>query len=257
MATLRNTRLFPLTLISGLGLAALPFAAHAELEDFSTLDNPAYQTESFAGSAELGYTKLSGNSDSETLLARTTMTWYHNVWSYSLHAAANSASSDNQTSAEEYLLAGRTRYNLSRLNYLFGLARWDKDRFSGYDSQTTLAVGYGRQLLVGPPHSLSVEFGPGIRHDEIRNGDSENHALAYGGLDYAWQLSDTATFTQGLATEVTSENVIGRSDTALKVAINDTLALKLSYQVDFNDNPPADASSQTDTTTAVSVVYDM
>ncbi|WP_158701067.1 DUF481 domain-containing protein [Phytohalomonas tamaricis] len=251
-----HMRLLSLTL-SGLGLAVLPLAAHAELEDFSTLDNPAYQTKSFDGNAELGYTKISGNSDSETLLAKTTMTWYHNVWSYSLHAAANSASSDNETSAEEYLLAGRTRYNLSRLNYLFGLARWDKDRFSGYDSQTTLAAGYGRQLLVGPPHSLSVEFGPGVRHDELSDGGNENHGLAYGGLDYAWQVSDTALFSQGLATEITGENIIGRSDTALKVAINDTLSLKLSYEVEFNDSPPADASSQTDTTTAVSVVYNM
>lgn len=241
----------------GAGLLALAGGAQAQLEDFEALDNPAEAEKPFEGQAELGYHKISGNSHSESLLAGADMTWFDAPWSYNLKLGAKSASDDDETSAEEYFVQGRTRYNLSRANYLFGLARWDKDRFSGYDSQSTLIGGYGRQLLEGPPHSLSVEVGPGVRHDEYTGDGSDDLALFYAGLDYGWQFSENSRFTQTLATESSRENIIGRSETALVVAMNEDLALKLSYEADFNDNPPPGASSQTDTTTGVSLVYHM
>jgi len=231
--------------------------AQAQLEDFEAMDNPATAEEPFKGQAELGYNKISGNSNSESLRAGADMTWFDDPWSYNLQLSAKSASDDDETSAEEYQIQGRTRYNLSTYNYLFGLARWDKDRFSGYDSQSTLIGGYGRQLLVGPPHSLAVEVGPGVRHDEYEEGGSDNLGLLYAGLDYDWQFSETSRFSQSLATEASRENIIGRSETALTVAMNSDLALKVSYEVEFNDNPPPGASSQTDTTTGVSLIYNM
>jgi putative salt-induced outer membrane protein len=244
---------------TGLGVASMSCAglAQAQLEDFEVMDNPATAEKPFEGTAELGYSKISGNSNSESLRAGADMTWFNAPWSYSLKLATMSASDNDETSAEEYLVAGRTRYNLSTDNYLFGLARWDKDRFSGYESQSTLAGGYGRQLLTGPPQSLTVEVGPGVRHDEYEEGGNDNVGLLYAGLDYDWQFSDTSKFSQSLATEASEENIIGRSETALTVAMNDTLALKISYEAEFNDSPPPGASSQTDTTTGVSLIYNM
>ncbi len=243
----------------GLGAASLICAgmAQAQLEELDVMKNPATAEKPFEGTAELGYHKISGNSNSESLLAGADMTWFNAPWSYNLQLNARSASDDDETSAEEYLVAGRTRYNLSTYNYLFGLARWDKDRFSGYDSQSTLVGGYGRQLLIGPPQSLTVEVGPGVRHDEYEDGGHDNVGLVYAGLDYDWQFSDTSNFSQSLATEASEKNLIGRSETALTVAMNDTLSLKLAYEVEFNDNPPPGASSQTDTTTGVSLVYNL
>ncbi|MCM2129704.1 DUF481 domain-containing protein [Larsenimonas rhizosphaerae] len=248
-----------LTLGGCLAIAtALSLPAHADDDiDFDDTFNALdHRTEKgFEGSAEFGYTRLTGNSDSETLLSKGTGTWYDDAWSYSLHGEATSASEDGEQSAEEYIAAGRTRYNLDDRNYLFGVVRWDKDRFSGYDSQTTLAGGYGRQLLEGPVHTLSLEGGPGLRHDVYDDGDVKNLALAYGAVNYKWQVSDTAAFTEGVVGEATDENVIGRSETALQVAINQTLSLKVAYQVEHNTNPPSDAESKTDTRTAVSLVY--
>lgn len=241
----------------GLGILGGAGTAQAQLEDFEAMDNPATTDEPFKGQAELGYNKISGNSNSESLRAGADMTWFDAPWSYNLQLSAKSASDDDETSAEEYMVQGRTRYNLSLYNYLFGMARWDKDRFSGYDSQTTLVGGYGRQILVGPPHSLAVEVGPGVRHDEYEEGGNDNVGLLYGGLDYDWQFSENSKFSQSLATEASDENIIGRSETALTVSMNDALALKVSYEVEFNDNPPEGASSQTDTTTGVSLVYSM
>ncbi|MAM59157.1 MAG: hypothetical protein CMN25_17735 [Salinicola sp.] len=254
-----HSRHLRVLMAASLGVAGLTCAgmAQAQLEDFEVMDNPAQAEKPFEGTAELGYNKISGNSNSESLRAGVDMTWFRQAWSYSFKAATKSASDNDETSAEEYLVAGRTRYNLSTYNYLFGLARWDKDRFSGYDSQSTLAGGYGRQLLIGPPQSLAVEIGPGVRHDEYEDGGHDDVGLLYAGLDYDWQFSETSKFSQSLAAEASDENIIGRSETALTVAMNDALALKVSYEVEFNDSPPPGASSQTDTATGVSLVYNM
>ncbi len=256
---LRHTRFFMpvLPLLAGLVSAGQSLAADNEnFADYSTLGSASQADERFDGEYSLGYTKLSGNSNSSSLRTSANLTWYDGPWSWNLYGAIKSASDDNETSAENYNLGGRTRYNLSDENYLFGLAHWRKDRFAGYNSQSTLAGGYGRQLLSGPPQSLSIEAGPGIRRDSYTDGGEKYRALAYSGLNYRWQVSDTATFGQDLVLEATGLNLIMRSQTSMTVAINDALAMRLSYDVDFNDDPPEDAEHKTDTTTAVSVVYD-
>ena len=63
--------------------------------------------------------------------------------------AANNTTSSNVRSSEKYQAGGRTRYNLTDRNYLFGQAGWLSDRFNGYDSRSTLTGGYGRQLSTG------------------------------------------------------------------------------------------------------------
>ena len=46
-----------------------------------------------------------------------------------------------------------------------------------------------------------------------------------------------------------------RSYTALTVAINASLALKLSHEIENNTNPPDESDAKTDTTTAASILY--
>ncbi|SPJ34218.1 DUF481 domain-containing protein [Kushneria phyllosphaerae] len=256
----RYTRFFvpvlPL-LITALSSGQSLAADNENFAGYSTLESAQKADEDFDGEYALGYTKLSGNSNSSSLRTNADLTWYRGPWSWNLYAGINSASDEDDTSAENYNLGGRTRYDLDDDNYLFGLARWRKDRFAGYNSQSTLAGGYGRQLLSGPPQSLSIEAGPGVRRDSYTDSDEKKYrALAYSGLNYRWQVSDTATFGQDLVLEATGLNLIMRSQTSMTVAINDALAMRLSYDVDFNDDPPEDAEHKTDTTTAVSVVYD-
>lgn len=74
-------------------------------------------------------------------------------------------------------------------------------------------------------------------------------------MDYRWQLSDTSKFEQQFSAEATRENVISRSYTALTVAINASLALKLSHEIENNTNPPDESDAKTDTTTAASILY--
>ncbi|WP_431223643.1 DUF481 domain-containing protein [Serratia sp. L9] len=221
---------------------------------FTAMDDPATAKKPFDGNVQAGYNSQSGNSQSSTLLANTTMTWFNADTAYSLWGAANNTTSSNVRSSERYQAGGRTRYNLTDRNYMFGQLGWLNDRFNGYDSRTTLTGGYGRQIFNGPLHDLRVEFGPGVRHDEYQGGGRTTRALAYGAANYSYRLTDNARLSEGLSALANDETTVN-SETALNVAINNDFSLRLAYTLTYNSKPPASAPKNTDTTTSVTVVY--
>lgn len=209
----------------------------------------------FSGDAELGFTHLSGNTNSQTLIGKTRLTWLTGNFTYSLRGEVRNVSKDNETSAEQYLIAGRERYELDGPHYLFGFARWEKDRFAGYDQQLSAIGGYGRQLLDGNTHILSLEAGPGYRHDRLREHGDYRLAVAYTALEYLWYFSDYADIEQEMSLEYTDQNITSRSLTALTARLNAKLSLRLSHEIKHNSQPPDDTSERTDSTTSASLLY--
>ncbi|WP_262927454.1 DUF481 domain-containing protein [Phytohalomonas tamaricis] len=239
-----------------LGIMLVPHQASAASDNlFYAPPAAAEDSPSFSGQAELGYTSLSGNSNSETLLAKGTAAWFRGPWTHTLRAQTTRVEDNNEVSTEQYLLGARERYSLQGPHYLFGLARIEKDRFSGFDNQFTTIIGYGRQLLDGPDHSLSIEGGPGYRRDDYETGGSEDLAVGYAAADYQYRISDTARFVQQLSIEATQNEVTNRSYSAVTVALTSQLALKFSHEIRSNTNPPDEASVHTDRTTAASILY--
>lgn len=186
------------------------------------------------------------------------MTWYTESMAYSLWGNAANTSANDERSSETYNVGARSRYNMSAYDYLFGQASWLSDRYNGYDGRDVLTAGYGRQILNGPVHSLRAEFGPGVRYDDYREGGHKTQALAYGAVSYQWQLTDTTKFIQGVSVlSSLGDDTTVNSETGLQVAINDHFALKLAYNVTWNNNPPESAPDHTDTKTTVMLTYAM
>lgn len=209
----------------------------------------------FSGDAELGFTDLSGNTNSQTLIGKTRLTWLTGKFTYSLRGEVRTVSKEDETSAEQYLVAGRQRYELEGPHYLFGFARWEKDRFAGYDQQLSAIGGYGRQVLENNAHTLSLEAGPGYRHDRLREYDDERLLVTYTALDYGWAFSDYADFEQEMSVEHTHQNITSRSLTALTARLNSKLSLRLSHEIKHNSQPPDDTRVNTDSTTSASLLY--
>lgn len=216
---------------------------------------PQDGTPMFSGDAELGFTHLSGNTDSQTLIGKTRLTWLTGDITHSLRGEVRNVTKDGETSAEQYLLAGRERYDFNGPHYLFGFARWEKDRFAGYDQQLSVIGGYGRQLLEGSRHSLSLEAGPGYRHDRLRDEDNDRLAVAYSALAYRFGFSNYADVEQEMSVEYTDQNTTSRSLTALTARLNSRMSLRLSHEIKHNSQPPDDASERTDNTTSASLLY--
>lgn len=237
-----------------LAAAMLPYSAVSVAAD-------ATEKSPWKSSAELGFVMTSGNSETSSTNAKFDATHEKEMWRHNVHAEAFGASTTDQatnvetTSAERYQLSGKSDYKYSEFNYLFGLVNYDKDRFSGYEYQSTVAVGYGRRLLNDPDMTLDLEIGPGIRFIKLDNAaDSDSEGVLRLAAKYLWKISDSATFTEDLSVDAGSDLTVTKSVTALTAKVNTSLAMKISLTAKNNSVVLA-GRDKTDTETAVTLVY--
>ena len=231
-------------------------SAYADDSVFTVMDDPTSAKKPFEGNLHAGYQAQSGNTESSSLTADTQMTWYGETTAWSLWGNASNTSSNDERSSEKYAAGARSRVNVNDRDYLFGQGSWLTDRYNGYRQRDVATLGYGRQILNGPVHSLRLEFGPGVRYDEYTNGEDKTQGLGYASGTYAWQFSDNAKFTQGVSVFGADDTTVN-SETALNVAINDHFGLKVAYNLTWNSEPPSSAPDHTDRRTTVSLGYTM
>ncbi|MDH3665144.1 MAG: DUF481 domain-containing protein, partial [Alphaproteobacteria bacterium] len=155
----------------------------------------------WAGKATLGYLATSGNTENSNLGSGFEISYSTGDWKHLFGAIAIHATQDEATTAEAYEAMWKSERNFTENNYLFGQLDWRKDRFSGYDEQFAQTVGYGRRLIDTEKHKLNVEIGGGARQSELADGTDESETIARGGLNYTWQMSETAAFQQDFTVE--------------------------------------------------------
>ena len=78
--------------------------------------------------------------------------------------------------------------------------------------------------------------------------------IALGKVDYNWQISDSARFTQLVSVEYGDTNTKTRSESAILAKINGSLQMKVAYNITHNSDV-ADDKENTDTETSLTLVY--
>jgi len=208
----------------------------------------------WSGMATLGYLATSGNTENSTLNMGFEVGYKTGAWAHMFNAAAINASESEITSAEAYDAGWKSERNLSDKDFLFGRVSWRKDRFSGYDTQISETVGYGRRLIDTDKHKLNAEIGAGARQSELQDGTKEDETIFRGGMYYKWLFSETAEFRQDLTVEGGNKNTYTESVTALSAKLMGNLALVASYTIKNNSDVPV-LIEKTDTYTALSLEY--
>lgn len=234
--------------------------ALAEPADDAKTSEPAPKSP-WKSTAELGFVLTSGNTETSNINAKFDLTHDKDKWRKNLHGEAFGASSTEPDtgvvtrSAERYQLSAKTDYKLDKKSYTFAYLNAEKDRFSGYDYQSTIAAGYGQRLIERENMNFEVEIGPGFRIVKPQDEDeSEKDAVVRLGAKYEWRISPSATFNEDLSSEIASELTTTKSTTSLTAKINSKLAMKLSLILKNNSEVPPD-TKETDAETAVTLVY--
>lgn len=220
-------------------LAVLMVPTHAELN----------------GQGEFGMVIARGNTETETANARLALNYEQARWVNESTFSFVYGRDSGETNASRFVLANKTQYELDEKSYILGALRYDRDKFSAFNYQSTLAIGYGRYLLDNEEHRIKAEIGPGFRFAELReSGESENELIVRGFLDYRWQVSDTTDLTNRLLVESGGDNTFVENALGLSVAINARLSLKAGVAVRHNtDVDPG--RDKTDTLSTVNLVY--
>lgn len=208
----------------------------------------------WSGFAELGAVVTTGNTDAESLNAKTRVRYEEETWRHTLQLEALKRSEDGTTAAERYLGSFKSDWKFRPRDYLFGALRYENDRFSGYDYQASATVGYGRRVIESSRTRLDMEAGVGMRQSRLEDGDRDDDLIVRGALFLEHDISENARLGQDLLVQSGSDNTEIESVTSVTAAINDKLALRLSLTAKHNTDVPEDRE-KTDTITAVSLVY--
>lgn len=207
------------------------------------------------GNGELGLLVSSGNSETETFNSALNLTWEDGPWLNESTASFVYGRDDGTTNSNRFVAANRTNYSFSERSYFFGALRYDRDRFSAFSYQGTVALGAGHRLIDNERHRLSVEAGPGFRVAERRDtNETENEAILRGLADYGWTISDNTELTNRLLVEAGSDNTFAENTLGLTVSINDRIALKAGVAVRHNTDVDA-GRKKTDTLTTMNLVF--
>ncbi|SRR5690606_30210772 len=207
------------------------------------------------GEGDLAFNKASGNSESQTLLTKLMLVYERERWTHSGQLEAVNTSENDERSAEAYGLRLKSDYAISETTYGFGSFRYDDNRFSGYEYQSTLAAGLGKHLIDDGVTVFDVEGGLGYRRSEEQGtGETFNEAIALGTARYHRQLTETTRFESDLNVESGKDNTYVVSGVGVKVKINSRLALRVAYTVKHNTDVPA-GTKNTDTLTSVGLNY--
>ncbi len=218
------------------------------------LASSASLAEPVKGEAELGFVNTAGNSETQTLNAKLKLTQETENWAHQANLGALSNSSDNNTTAEKYTLAVQSDRKLDERSSIYVIGTYEDDRFSGFDYQATLGVGYGYKVIDNDVRTLTLEAGPGYRINAIEDGDEETEVTLRLGEIYVWKFSETAEFNQYLTIEGGDDNTISKLGASVKSSLTGTLALKLGVDVKHTDKVPA-GRDDTDTETYATITY--
>jgi len=209
----------------------------------------------WTGSGELGLVFARGNSDTETINAALEFIYSQDRWTNQSNISYLRSENEGELNASRFLASNKTNYSLSDRSYILGVARYDRDRFTSFEYQASLALGYGYRIIDGDAHTLVGEIGPGVRYSELREtGDSETELIARGSLDYIWTISESANLRNLFLVESGSSNTFLENALTLEVAINSAMSLKTGVSVRHNTDVDA-GRDKTDYLSTINLVY--
>lgn len=208
----------------------------------------------WTGSAELGASMATGNTESSTVNGKLSLGYLTGPWTYRFRLETIQSSEDGEDTANRTLGEFESNYALTERDYLFGVLRGTHDEFSGYKYQTSVAAGYGRKIWISERGSWDAEIGPGVRIAETEDGERETNAIARVSSSFDYRISDFAKFNQDVTVLAGQDNTEIESVTGLSTSLTETLAMKLAYTVQHNTDVPT-GTEKTDTYTSVNLVY--
>jgi len=212
-------------------------------------------------SAELGYVATSGNSETESLNAKASVSTDREKWRHKGEVTALKGSSTDQvtgvdeTTAQKYTLMGQSDYKLEGKNFLFGVINYENDEFSGFDYRVTEAIGYGRRVIDDTDLIVDLEIGPGARQSKVTStGKTESEGLVRAAAKVDWTISKTSKFGEVLTVDAGEDVTITKSVTSLSSQIEGNLSMKLTFTYTNTSEVPVGVD-ENDTETAITLVY--
>ncbi len=136
----------------------------------------------------------------------------------------------------------REERSLGERLFAYGDIGYLRDRFKDIDYLVTPMVGIGWKAVLPEPVSLNFDAGVGGAFEKNPGFDSTSNGAFSLGESLEWEISDRASLTQkldGLWNMDDTDDAFYHGEIALSTSISERSELRVSYLVDY-DNQPTD-----------------
>jgi len=217
--------------------------------------------------AEAGAIVSSGNSRSESFNAKFDVAREWESWKQAFGASAVYAADPTGTTGQRWDVSSQTDYKFHTKGFSFASARYEEDRFSGFEYQSSFGMGLGWRFYDDPRTKLIAQVGLGYRQlqtrislaqDEVTviPGERQEALVQQARLEFERGLNQSTRLLNEMRVEAGVENTSIRNDVSLQVKIMGSLALAVGYSVRYNTHPPEEFDT-TDTLSTLNLVYEM
>ncbi|WP_414902497.1 YdiY family protein [Sphingomonas flavalba] len=207
------------------------------------------------GRADIGGFRNSGNSDAIGLSAGVDIRREGLDWRHRLRMRADYQEDNGTKTREAYTASWEPSYKVNERLSVAGVAQYERDPFLGYDSRYSAALGIGYRAVSTPALTIDVNAGPAFRFTSFIDGTREDSPAARGSTSIALRLSPSLKLTNDSAAYFDATNNTVVSTSALDAKLIGPLSARLSYNLQYEGNPPAGRKTL-DTQTRASLVYD-
>ncbi len=220
----------------------------------------------WTGKGEAGLVIASGNTNTKTANAKLNLADEVGKWKYAFGLDGLYTSDSDVATAQRWEAFQQTDYNYTDKTFVFGAARYEDDRFSGFVYQATLSAGLGRKFINNDSTKFTGTAGIGYKIFETRDAfdpttgvlttprEKDSEAVFRGTLDYDHRLTSNTRLIDKFLMESGTNNTLGQNDISIQVNMTDLLAIAIGYSVKYNSDPPNGFRSA-DKLTTFNLVY--
>jgi putative salt-induced outer membrane protein len=212
-------------------------------------------TQGWTGEGSLGGNYSSGNTNKWEISLTLDIKREGPRWEHRIDADLDIGDVDDERNVERVTVGYRPRRDLvGSPFFLFGVLRYERDRFSGIDQRFTQSIGPGYKLIDKGGLDWDVYAGPALRQTAFSDGHHVDQFGAFIGTDLEWDITHTLTLTQYAGAVLAKENKSVKTTTALTSNLYGELSARIDFTFEKETDPPV-GSVGTDKFSRVSIVY--
>lgn len=252
-------------ILHGVAYAA-PAASDGADEGSADKDAPAG---TWAAQAQLGLIVTSGNTTTKSGNASFDLAHRMDRWTLSGGGAELYASTGDLNTQQDTSAHVQADLDLSPRTFWFSTLRWDRNLFTGFAYQESVASGGGFKFVQSSTTLLDGELGIGYRRQEpeiLTTGTLGNvlarerqpvvsDAVLQAGLNYSHDITQSTKLVNTLLVQYGASDTSTSDNLALQVKVDATLSLAVGMQLVNNSSPPGGSEKHTDTVVTVNLVY--
>lgn len=225
----------------------------------------------WAAQGQLGLIVTSANTTTKSGNASFDVAHRMDRWTLSGGAAALYASTGHYSTQQDTTAHVQSDLDLSPRIFWFSTARWDRNLFTGFAYQESVASGGGFKFIQTPATLLAGELGVGYRIEKPETlttgplgnvilrervpGSVQRDAVLQAGMNYSHSITESTKVVNTLLVQYGASDTTTTDNLSLQVKVDASLALAVGMQLVNNTSPPAGSVKHTDTVVTVNLVY--